>query len=170
MSHEIRTPINAVMGMNEIILRESLQAQETPPKDETQIREVFSDISGYAGVISNAGKNLLAIINDILDISRIEAGKMEIRESEYQLSAVLNDVCSLVRFRAQSRNLTFLVDVSETDLPSRGDRFTRRERRHTHTFEWLPFGRLKDEYLYPLFLKTEIFHLPEQLTLRTDRE
>lgn len=118
MSHEIRTPINAVMGMNEIILRESLQAQETPPKDETQIREVFSDISGYAGVISNAGKNLLAIINDILDISRIEAGKMEIRESEYQLSAVLNDVCSLVRFRAQSRNLTFLVDVSE-DLPDR---------------------------------------------------
>lgn len=118
MSHEIRTPINAVMGMNEIILRESLQAQELPPKDEAQVREIFSDISGYAGVISNAGKNLLAIINDILDISRIEAGKMEIRESEYRLSAVLNDVCSLVRFRAQSRNLTFLVDVSE-DLPDR---------------------------------------------------
>ena len=118
MSHEIRTPINAVMGMNEIILRESLQAQEMPPKDETKIREVFSDISGYAGVISNAGKNLLAIINDILDISRIEAGKMEIRESEYRLSSVLNDVCSLIRFRAQSRNLTFLVDVSE-DLPDR---------------------------------------------------
>ena len=118
MSHEIRTPINAVMGMNEIILRESLQAQETPPKDEAQIRDLFSDISGYAGVISNAGKNLLAIINDILDISRIEAGKMEIRESEYRLSAVLTDVCSLVRFRAQSRSLTFLLDVSE-DLPDR---------------------------------------------------
>ena len=118
MSHEIRTPINAVMGMNEIILRESLQAQEMPPKDEARIREVFSDISGYAGVISNAGKNLLAIINDILDISRIEAGKMEIRESEYRLSAVLSDVCSLVRFRAQSRSLAFLVDVSE-DLPDR---------------------------------------------------
>ncbi|MBR3335202.1 MAG: response regulator, partial [Clostridia bacterium] len=118
MSHEIRTPINAVMGMNEIILRESLQAQEMPPKDEAKIREVFSDISGYAGVISNAGKNLLAIINDILDISRIEAGKMEIRESEYRLSSVLNDVCSLIRFRAQSRNLTFLMDVSE-DLPDR---------------------------------------------------
>ena len=118
MSHEIRTPINAVMGMNEIILRESLQAQELPPKDEAQVRKIFSDISGYAGVISNAGKNLLAIINDILDISRIEAGKLEIRESEYRLSAVLNDVCSLVRFRAQSRNLTFLVDVFE-DLPDR---------------------------------------------------
>ncbi len=118
MSHEIRTPINAVMGMNEIILRESLQAQEHPPKDEEEARGIFSDISGYAGVISNAGKNLLAIINDILDISRIEAGRLEIRESEYSLSAVLNDACSLVRFRAQSRNLTFLVDVSE-DLPDR---------------------------------------------------
>ncbi len=66
--------------------------------------------------------------------------------------------------------LYFLLDVSETDLLSRGQRFTRRERHHTLVFEWLPFERLKDEYLYPLFLKTEIFHLPERLTLRTDRE
>ena len=44
------------------------------------------------------------------------------------------------------------------------------EHRHVHDFEWLPFERLKDEYFYPLFLKTEICHLPEQLTLRTDRE
>ena len=66
--------------------------------------------------------------------------------------------------------LYFLLDVSETDLLSRGDCFTRRERHHTHTFEWLPFDKLKDEYLYPLFLKTEIYHLPKSLTLRTDRE
>ena len=66
--------------------------------------------------------------------------------------------------------LYFLLDVSDTDLLSRGDRFTRRERHHTHVFEWLPFPRLKDEYLYPLFLKTEIYHLPESLTLRTDVE
>lgn len=66
--------------------------------------------------------------------------------------------------------LYFLLDVSETDLLSRGDRFTRRERHHTHTFEWLPFGKLQDEYLYPLFLKTEIFRLPAELTLRTDVE
>ena len=64
----------------------------------------------------------------------------------------------------------FLLDVSETDLLSQGDRFARRERHHTHVFEWLPFHRLKDEYLYPLFLKTEIFHLPTELTLRTDVE
>ena len=118
MSHEIRTPINAVMGMNEIILRESAQAREHLPGDSEKIRKIFSDISGYAGVIGSAGKNLLAIINDILDISRIEAGKMEIRESEYRLSDVLSDVCSLIRFRAQSRNLAFRVDVS-ADLPDR---------------------------------------------------
>ena len=118
MSHEIRTPINAVMGMNEIILRESARARENLPGDSEQIRGIFSDISSYAGIINNAGKNLLAIINDILDISRIEAGKLEIRENEYRLSSVLNDVCSLIRFRAQSRNLSFLADVSE-GLPDR---------------------------------------------------
>ena len=66
--------------------------------------------------------------------------------------------------------LYFLVDASATDLLTRGDRFRGPELRHVHDFEWLPFERLKDEYFYPLFLKTEIFHLPEGLTLRTDRE
>ncbi len=66
--------------------------------------------------------------------------------------------------------LYFLLDVSGTDLLLRGDRFRGPERRHVHDFEWLAFDRLKDEYFYPLFLKTEIFHLPEGLTLRTDRE
>ncbi len=64
----------------------------------------------------------------------------------------------------------FLVDVSGTDLPRRGERFTLREGRHTHTFEWLRFERLKEEYFYPVFLKTEIFHLPENLVLRTENE
>ena len=66
--------------------------------------------------------------------------------------------------------LYFLMDISETDLLSRGDAFTLREGRHVHDFEWLPFERLRDEYFYPLFLKTEIFRLPEQLTVRTDFE
>ena len=66
--------------------------------------------------------------------------------------------------------LYFLLDISKTDLLTRGDRFRGPERRHVHDFEWLPFARLKDEYFYPLFLKTEICHLPEDRTLRTDRE
>ncbi len=64
----------------------------------------------------------------------------------------------------------FLMDVSGTDLLSRGSRFTLFEREHTHEFEWLPFERLKDEYFYPVFLKTAIFSLPEQLVLRTEDE
>lgn len=66
--------------------------------------------------------------------------------------------------------LYFLLDASETDLLSRGDTFTRQEGRRTHVFEWLPFARLNDAYFYPIFLKTEIFRLPEQLTLRTEYE
>ena len=64
----------------------------------------------------------------------------------------------------------FLVDVSETGLLERGERFTLYEGKHTHDFEWLPFERLRDEYFYPTFLKTEIFHLPERFTLRTEIE
>ena len=111
MSHEIRTPINAVMGMNEIVLRESRQARDCLPADTDAVRGVFSDICGYAGIIDSAGKNLLSIINDILDISKIEAGKLEIREDPYLLSTVLHDICSLVRFRAHSRQLAFRITV-----------------------------------------------------------
>ena len=66
--------------------------------------------------------------------------------------------------------LYFLLDAAGTDLLLRGDRFRGPERRHVHDFAWLPFDRLRDEYFYPLFLKTDIYHLPEGLTLRTDRE
>lgn len=64
----------------------------------------------------------------------------------------------------------FLMDISGTDLLSRGDSFTTAEGNRTHTFEWLAFERLEREYFYPLFLKKEIFHLPEVFTLRTERE
>lgn len=66
--------------------------------------------------------------------------------------------------------LYFLLDVSDTGLSEKGEKFTLRERHHTHEFEWLAFGRLKDEYFYPLFLKTEIADLPENFTLRTEYE
>ena len=64
----------------------------------------------------------------------------------------------------------FLMDISNTDLLSRGEKFTVKEGQRTHVFEWLEFDRLKDEYFYPLFLKTEIFHLPETFTIRTETE
>ena len=98
MSHEIRTPINAVMGMNAMILRES--------KDDN-IRE-------YAGKAHNAGKTLLALINDILDLSKIEAGKMKIVKDLYCLSSVLNNVVNMMRAKAEQKHLDFQVKVDET--------------------------------------------------------
>ena len=98
MSHEIRTPINAVLGMNEMIIRES-----TSPR-----------ITTYARNVESASKNLLAIINDILDFSKIEAGKMEIVESDYKLSSVLNDVTNMIVFKAKQKDLKFNVNVDES--------------------------------------------------------
>lgn len=100
MSHEIRTPINAVLGMNEMIIRESTSDR----------------ITTYARNVESAGKNLLSIINDILDFSKIEAGKMEIAESDYKLSSVLNDVTNMIVFKARQKDLQFTVKVDE-ELP-----------------------------------------------------
>lgn len=62
----------------------------------------------------------------------------------------------------------FLMDVSHMDLLEKRERFALKERHHTRDFEWLPFERLKDAYFYPLFLKTEIYNLPEHFTIRTE--
>ena len=64
----------------------------------------------------------------------------------------------------------FLVDVKNAKLPTLGDKFTLRENFHTHEFEWLEFSRLKNEYFYPLFLKEEIYNLPNEFTIRTEIE
>ena len=97
MSHEIRTPINAVLGLDEMILREA---------DDTQIRS-------YANDIQSSGKMLLSIINDILDFSKIEAGKMEIIPVDYDLSAVIADLVNMTASRAESKGLSFLVEIDE---------------------------------------------------------
>lgn len=64
----------------------------------------------------------------------------------------------------------FLMDISDTALLSKGGKFTLNEGNHIHTFEWLKFERLKNEYFYPLFLKDHIFRLPEVFTIRTEIE
>ena len=101
MSHEIRTPINAIMGMNEMILRESEQ----------------EEISEYAQNIENASQTLLSLINDILDFSKIDSGKMEIIESTYETASLLNDVINMVRMKAEDKNLWFYLNIDET-LPT----------------------------------------------------
>ena len=101
MSHEIRTPINAIIGMNEMILRES--------KDE--------NILEYAENVRNASNNLLGIVNDILDFSKIEAGKMEIIPVEYELSSMMNDLVNMIQKRAEKKNLKLIVNVDK-NLPT----------------------------------------------------
>ena len=64
----------------------------------------------------------------------------------------------------------YLMDITGTDLLSRGEVFTSKEGSRTHAFEWLEFERLKDEYFYPLFLKKDIFTLPNEFTIRTEIE
>ncbi|MBO4908654.1 MAG: response regulator [Lachnospiraceae bacterium] len=114
MSHEIRTPINAVLGMNEMILREDHRAQELAKDDSVDMIETLRNINVYANDVKNAGHNLLAIVNDILDFSKIEAGKMDITEAPYQLSSLLNDLNNMILFKAQDKQLDFNVDVDRT--------------------------------------------------------
>ena len=114
MSHEIRTPINAVLGMNEMIIRESSDGKETTSLGKQA--EAFDNIRGYAENIENAGNNLLSIINDILDFSKIEAGKLAINEGNYELSSLIRDVTSMIFLRARDKGLEFQVDVDE-NLP-----------------------------------------------------
>lgn len=102
MSHEIRTPINAILGMDEMILRES---------NEAQIKE-------YAKDIRSAGKSLLSLINDILDLSKIDSGKIEIIQVEYDVSSMINDTLNIISHKAKTKNLELIVDVDE-NMPSR---------------------------------------------------
>lgn len=64
----------------------------------------------------------------------------------------------------------FLMDISDTNLLEKGNTFTLTEGKHILTFEWLEFDRLKEEYFYPLFLKKEIYSLPDEFTIRTEIE
>lgn len=102
MSHEIRTPIHAVLGMDEMILRES---------SEEPIRR-------YAMDIQNAGQTLLSLINDILDISKIESGKLEILPVDYDFSSLIHDVVNMMEMKAEDKGLAFYLSV-EPDIPSR---------------------------------------------------
>ncbi|MBP5165833.1 MAG: response regulator [Oscillospiraceae bacterium] len=114
MSHEIRTPINAVLGMNEMIVRESAQGRALSGADVSAARAAFESIGLYARDVESAGHSLLAIVNDILDFSKIESGHMNVVEAPYQLSSVLNDVSNMIVFKARDKALDFIIDVDES--------------------------------------------------------
>lgn len=114
MSHEIRTPINAVLGMNEMILREGRRTKEIKDCDSKELRDSIKNIIVYAGDVENAGHNLLAIVNDILDFSKIEAGRMALVNAPYQLSSVLSDLSNMVHLKTQDKKLDFVIDVDRS--------------------------------------------------------
>jgi len=101
MSHEIRTPITAIMGFNTMVLGESNQ----------------KEIKGYAKEIDNAGNTLLSIINDILDLSKVESGKMEIIPVEYKLSVLIRNAVNMIALKAKNKNLELVVEV-DNSLPN----------------------------------------------------
>ena len=106
MSHEIRTPLNAILGMNELIMHDTDN----------------NDIKRYSAAIQSAGMTLLALLNDVLDYSKIETGKMDIIESHYSLSSLLNDVVLMIQGKASDKGLELRLDIDAT-LPDllRGD-------------------------------------------------
>jgi signal transduction histidine kinase/CheY-like chemotaxis protein/HPt (histidine-containing phosphotransfer) domain-containing protein len=100
MSHDIRTPMNAILGLNEMVLRDS--------RDE--------EITAYSESIRTAGKTLLGLINDILDFSKIEAGKMDIINVDYSFVSLLNDLVNMVQGKAADKGLALNLDI-DRDIP-----------------------------------------------------
>ncbi len=109
MSHEIRTPINTILGMDEMILRED--ASDVP-------EEYARSVVNYAGDIRSASESLLGLINDLLDISKIESGKMHLVEQEYDTLPLLRSFVSMIRVRSDAKGLSFDTEIDGT-LPSK---------------------------------------------------
>ena len=109
MSHEIRTPINTIMGMNEMAMREDPTGVPKP---------YFISMMNYAFDIRNASVSLLSLINDLLDISKIESGKMHLVEQEYDTAELLRSIVSMIRVRSTEKELSFDVVIDEI-LPKR---------------------------------------------------
>ncbi len=97
MSHEIRTPLNAIVGLSELLLKDGAIENKTEAIEE----------------IRNSSNNLLAIINDVLDISKIESGKMELVEKPYELHEVIRDAFFITETLASKKGLKFSVNVDE---------------------------------------------------------
>ncbi len=100
MSHELRTPLNSIIGFSEIL--------ESADLDDKQKR--------YAGNIRKSGRLLLELINDILDLAKLEAGRMEVNPEEFSIGEIVSELCDLVRYLALDKNIA-LIDDFDQDLP-----------------------------------------------------
>ena len=97
MSHEIRTPLNAVMGLTDLMLRTDLSAKQ----------------SSYLQKIKASGRSLLAVVNDILDLSKIEAGRLELEETDFSLYEVMANISEMFAYKAYEKDVEFLVSIDE---------------------------------------------------------
>jgi signal transduction histidine kinase len=101
MSHEMRTPMNAIVGLTDLLLDED----EVPGKTKEMLEK-----------INTAGHTLMGLINDVLDISKIEAGKLELMPVQYDVASLLNDIVTLNISRIENKPITFNLDINE-DMP-----------------------------------------------------
>ena len=101
MSHELRTPLNAILGFSRLLNRET---SLTPQQEEN------------IGIINRSGEHLLSLINDVLDLAKIESGKMTLYPQDFDLYALLDLIEEMLALKAESKNLTLIVECSE-DLP-----------------------------------------------------
>ena len=99
MSHELRTPLNAILGFSEVMKTEMLGPMQNPTYKE------------YAGNIHDSGSHLLHLINEILDLSRIEAGRYELHEEPFRLIDIVEDCHRLLKLRAESKGLEIVLDL-----------------------------------------------------------
>jgi signal transduction histidine kinase len=104
MSHEIRTPLNAILGLTHLV-------RKTASSD--QVDKLHK--------IDSAGRHLLSIINDILDISKIEAGRLQLEIQDFHLSAVLDNVRSIIKEQASAKGVDVIVDTDSVPVWLKGD-------------------------------------------------
>jgi cell cycle sensor histidine kinase DivJ len=104
MSHELRTPLNAIIGFSEMLM------------NETQMRLDAERRREYASLINESGNHLLAVVNGILDMTRLDTGDFEIRPEPFRLAAVIGSCCDLLALKAHDAGLDLVADVAD-DLP-----------------------------------------------------
>ena len=103
MSHELRTPLNGILGYAQILKRETAFTQRH---------------SEGLDIIEQSGEHLLSLINDILDLSKIEAGRLEVQPSDFYLGALLKNICDIIKVRAEQKELSFEHNIPFDDLPT----------------------------------------------------